>query len=90
VKDIYLSTVYILFLQYTHGKFRSDAEERIAKVAPIVVDGMEAICDGGGGMNGHPIEYIDLDTVQSDLPSVCKYCGLRFISAKRAGKKGHH
>jgi len=34
---------------------------------------------------GHPIEYIQLDTV-SNKPQICKYCGLRFVM----GHHGHH
>lgn len=43
----------------------------------IVVDAHVAICDGGSGALGHPIEYIQLDTVSNE-PAVCKYCGLKF------------
>jgi NADH dehydrogenase (ubiquinone) Fe-S protein 6 len=51
----------------------------------IEVDGHLAVCEGGGGALGHPIEYIQLDKVNnSDEPSVCLYCGLRYKS------KGHH
>lgn len=56
--------------------------ERISRVPPIVVDGHLAVCDGGGGALGHPVEYIQLDTVSKD-PQICKYCGLRYISAHR-------
>jgi NADH dehydrogenase (ubiquinone) Fe-S protein 6 len=52
----------------------------------IEVKGTKAICDGGGGALGHPIEYIQLYTV-SDKPSICKYCGLRF---KKAAGSHHH
>jgi NADH dehydrogenase (ubiquinone) Fe-S protein 6 len=44
-----------------------------------------AICDGGGGALGHPLEYIELDLVKPG-PNTCKYCGLRFISTHHA----HH
>jgi NADH dehydrogenase (ubiquinone) Fe-S protein 6 len=44
--------------------------------------GHVAVCDGGSGALGHPIEYIQLDTV-SKAPAICKYCGLRF-------KMSHH
>lgn len=37
----------------------------------------------GGGENGHPAEWIQLDTRDGRLPAVCKYCGLRYI--KKAG-----
>jgi len=29
----------------------------------IEVEGMVAVCDGGGGALGHPKEYIELNTV---------------------------
>jgi NADH dehydrogenase (ubiquinone) Fe-S protein 6 len=74
-------------IQSDYGLFRSDSEAQIAKVAVIEVKGNTAICDGGGGALGHPIEYIQLNTVKNE-PQVCKYCGLRFIKA--AGHHGHH
>jgi NADH dehydrogenase (ubiquinone) Fe-S protein 6 len=62
---------------YDHGIFRSNAEKLVNQVPVIEVNGHTAVCDGGSGALGHPIEYIQLDTV-SDKPAVCKYCGLRF------------
>ena len=44
----------------------------------IEVEGHVAICDGGSGALGHPIEYIQLDDA-SGKPGVCKYCGLRLV-----------
>ena len=67
---------------YTEGKHRSNAEELVNQIPVIEVDGHTAVCDGGGGALGHPIEYIQLDTI-SEEPAVCKYCGLRYKS------KGH-
>ncbi|OQS06219.1 hypothetical protein THRCLA_20420 [Thraustotheca clavata] len=64
------------------NRHHSDAEIRIAQVPVIEVDGDTAVCDGGGGALGHPLEYIALDIVSKE-PQVCKYCGLRF-------KKSHH
>lgn len=57
---------------------RSDAEELISKVDIIYVDGPVALCDGGGGALGHPLEYIQLDKKNPGSPSTCKYCGLRY------------
>jgi len=34
----------------------SNAEDLIAKVKTIYVQGSEAVCDGGGGALGHPVE----------------------------------
>ena len=59
--------------------------ERISRVPPIVVNGLLAVCDGGGGALGHPLEYIQLDTVDT-APQVCKYCGLRYVK----GAVHHH
>ena len=47
-------------LQYKLGKHRSNAMELVHKVPPIEVQGDMAVCDGGGGALGHPIEYISL------------------------------
>mmetsp|Transcript_10106 Transcript_10106/g.17781 ORF Transcript_10106/g.17781 Transcript_10106/m.17781 type:complete len:124 (-) Transcript_10106:33-404(-) len=57
---------------------RSNAEELIAKVPVIEVDTDVAVCDGGGGSLGHPLEYIQLNTSDPTIPEVCKYCGLRY------------
>mmetsp|Transcript_90604 Transcript_90604/g.258843 ORF Transcript_90604/g.258843 Transcript_90604/m.258843 type:complete len:121 (+) Transcript_90604:118-480(+) len=64
------------------GPFRSNAEELVDQVPVIEVEGMTAICNGGGGALGHPIEYIQLNTARNGkTPMVeeCKYCGLRFV-----------
>ena len=54
----------------------------------IYVDGYLAVCEGGGGSLGHPIEYITLDKVNnSHEPSTCMYCGLKY---KSSGKGGGH
>ena len=62
---------------------RSNAEELVAKVPIVFVDANVAMCDGGGGATGHPIEYIKLDLKEGSLPVPCKYCGVRY-------QKGHH
>ena len=61
---------------------RSDAEVLINEVPVIEVDGPVALCDGGGGSLGHPIEFIQLNSKTPDIPAVCKYCGLRYIMKK--------
>lgn len=58
---------------------RSNAEALVNEVPVVEVDGPVALCDGGGGSLGHPIEFIQLDNKTPDVPSVCKYCGLRYI-----------
>lgn len=63
--------------QYTEGAHRSNAEELVAAFPIIEVEGTVALCDGGGGAMGHPIEYIQLNTVAGEV-SECKYCGLRY------------
>ena len=75
------------FQQSEFGRFRSDAETQIDRIPVIEVKGYTAVCDGGGGALGHPIEYIQLNTISKE-PQVCKYCGLRFIKA--AGNHFHH
>jgi len=49
--------------QWNAGPFRSNAERLVAKVPVIEVEGMTAKCNGGGGALGHPVEYIQLNTV---------------------------
>lgn len=63
---------------YKLGKHRSNALELIEKLPVIWVDGERAICDGGGGPLGHPIEYISLQ--RPGQVERCQYCGLRFGS----------
>lgn len=64
--------------EYKLGKHRSNALELIEQVPVIKVDGEMAICDGGGGALGHPLEYISLQ--RPGVIERCKYCGLRFAS----------
>ncbi len=68
--------------QYKDGIHRSNAEKLINEVPVIEVEGHVAVCDGGSGALGHPIEYIQLDTISNE-PQICKYCGLRY-------KMAHH
>ena len=44
-----------------------------------------AMCNGGGGAMGHPIEYIKLELRDGAKGVACRYCGLRFRKAA-----GHH
>ena len=55
---------------------------------PVVdVAGEVAMCDGGGGATGHPIEYIKLELREgAGAINTCKYCGVRY---RRAGGHGH-
>lgn len=64
--------------EYKLGKHRSNALELVEKHPVIVVDGEQAICDGGGGALGHPLEYISLQ--RPGVIERCKYCGLRYAS----------
>ena len=66
-----------------HG---TNAEKLIALQEPIVVDAHVAVCDGGGGALGHPIEFIQLNRVAPGTPETCTYCGLRFVE----GNAHHH
>lgn len=67
---------------------RSDAEQRIAQVPVVEVASNVAVCDGGGGALGHPLEYIQLDTVKHHSVQTCKYCGVRY--KMKEGSHGHH
>jgi NADH dehydrogenase (ubiquinone) Fe-S protein 6 len=64
--------------EFTLGKHRSNALELVEKHAIVEVEGERAICDGGGGALGHPLEYISLQ--RPGVVEQCKYCGLRFGS----------
>jgi NADH dehydrogenase (ubiquinone) Fe-S protein 6 len=66
----------ILFVQN-----QRTAQEYIDDVPVVEVDGPTAICDGGDPRLGHPIQFIQLNTVRQGKPATCKYCGLRFIQA---------
>jgi NADH dehydrogenase (ubiquinone) Fe-S protein 6 len=68
--------------QYVAGKHRSNALELVEKQPVIEVEGEMAICDGGGGSLGHPVEYISLQ-IPGAIES-CKYCALKYKS------KDHH
>lgn len=70
-------------LKYKLGKHRSNALDLIQKVEPIEVEGDMAVCDGGGGALGHPLEYIKVG-YRGGEPVSCVYCGLRYV------QKGAH
>lgn len=61
------------------SKWGSNAMDLVQSEQVIKVAGPVAICDGGGGALGHPIEYIQLDRGDAQFPAVCKYCGRKFI-----------
>ena len=42
----------------------------------IVVDNHRVSCDGGGGVLGHPLVWMELG---GDGEVVCKYCDRRFV-----------
>lgn len=63
---------------YPGNKHRSNAEELIAQVPVVLVKGNIAVCDGGGGVLGHPVEYIQLNKKKGAVET-CKYCGLRYM-----------
>lgn len=65
-------------LESVRQKWGSDAMEKIHETDVIEVDGPVAICDGGGGPLGHPIEYIKLLVTDDNVPQVCKYCGTKY------------
>ncbi|KMS93614.1 hypothetical protein BVRB_029700, partial [Beta vulgaris subsp. vulgaris] len=55
------------------------AIDLIDQVPPVKVKAYVAVCDGGGGPLGHPVEYIMLDTREPNKIETCKYCGARFV-----------
>ncbi|KAG6610679.1 NADH:ubiquinone oxidoreductase, NDUFS6/13 kDa subunit [Phytophthora cinnamomi] len=86
VQSARFSTIYDLKTPFEDvNRHRSDAEQRIAKVPIVEVAGTVAVCDGGGGALGHPVEYIQLDTREHHTPQTCKYCGVRYKM-----KEGYH
>lgn len=60
--------------------------ELVHKYPVIEVAGDMAICDGGGGALGHPLEYISL--ARPGAIEYCKYCSLRYT--QKAGSSGGH
>ncbi|GAX27904.1 hypothetical protein FisN_21Hu254 [Fistulifera solaris] len=67
---------------YKLGKHRSNAMELVHKVPIIEVEGEMAVCDGGGGALGHPLEYISL--ARPGAVESCKYCALRYTKKKKS------
>mmetsp|Transcript_36 Transcript_36/g.74 ORF Transcript_36/g.74 Transcript_36/m.74 type:complete len:121 (-) Transcript_36:217-579(-) len=63
--------------EYLLGKHRSNALDLVNKQGIIEVDGDMAICDGGGGALGHPVEYIKVGHRNGEAKE-CIYCGLKF------------
>jgi NADH dehydrogenase (ubiquinone) Fe-S protein 6 len=73
------------FRQYKFGEHRSNAEQLIKKIPVIYVPAKVAVCDGGGGALGHPLQYIQVQGMKPGEFNSCKYCGLRYAMAE-----GHH
>ena len=67
-----------------HNEHRSNAEAMVNALPVILVQSTTALCDGGGGATGHPVEYMRLDKREGASPVVCKYCGLRYKMAPGA------
>ncbi len=72
-------------LQYKFGEHRSNAEQLIKKIPVIFVPANVAVCDGGSGALGHPLQYIQVQGMKPGEYNSCKYCGLRYAMAE-----GHH
>ncbi|KAK1931862.1 NADH dehydrogenase [ubiquinone] iron-sulfur protein 6 [Phytophthora citrophthora] len=86
LQSVSFSTIYDHQTPYEDiNRHRSDAEQRIAKVPIVELASDVAVCDGGGGALGHPVEYIQLDTRKHNTPQACKYCGVRYRM-----KEGYH
>ena len=71
--------------QNVENMHRSNAEQLIDAVPIIDVEGSLAVCDGGGGALGHPLEFITLNMVHEGEAVQCKYCSLRFRSIGGGG-----
>lgn len=71
-------------------KFGSNAMDLIQAADTVEVDGAVAVCDGGGGALGHPLEYIKILVADgADAgPQICKYCGTKFV--RKSGATGGH
>ena len=67
--------LYSLTNKYALGKHRSNALELVDKQPIIEVDGELAICDGGAGSLGHPLEYLAL---KPGVVKRCIYCALQY------------
>lgn len=76
-KDKSLLYVTRMESEYKLGKHRSDALSRIMDQPVIEVETDVAVCDGGGGALGHPLEYIAVGNLQGGY-AACIYCGLRY------------
>ena len=72
-----------LSLSHTHthnGCSASSGDYFVLVQVPVIeVEGNVAVCNGGGGALGHPVEYIQLNTVVPGEIGECKYCGLRYV-----------
>ena len=80
--DTFFAVLFCIFCgmvvpQFALGKFRSNALELVHRVPIVEVDGDMAICDGGGGAMGHPLEYISLEVPGEVV--YCKYCSVRYM-----------
>lgn len=64
------------------SRHKSNAETLISKFPVVEMEAMTVVCDGGGGSLGHPIEYMNLDTIIPYTPVTCKYCGTKFVMKK--------
>lgn len=66
---------------------RSNAQELVSQVPVIEVEGHVAMCDGGGGATGHPIEYIQLDKRAGELLGQCGWWRVTWdgAEARRGG-----
>jgi hypothetical protein len=53
-------------------------------VGVVEVEGMIAVCNGGGGALGHPTEYIELNTV---TPNTVSSTTVATLSTKIKGSK---
>lgn len=78
IRSFGASTTYENATGMIRQRHKSNAEELISNFPVVELNKMTAVCDGGGGDLGHPVEYMHLGTDPPGLPVSCKYCGTRY------------
>jgi uncharacterized Zn-finger protein len=61
---------------------RGQAPDVTKEIEVIYVDSRTAVCDGGGGVLGHPRVFLAID---ASGEVECPYCSRRFVYAPGAG-----
>jgi NADH dehydrogenase (ubiquinone) Fe-S protein 6 len=64
------------------NKHKSISEALVNAQPVVLCHSTTAVCDGGGGAMGHPIEFITLESKNPWEPQDCKYCGTKYLGDK--------